>query len=86
MFHSGKLSAENCKKIWQLFKKTSGPCLAPYPASAIFQVQSILIPPQISSPTRLWNDLVVLENNTNIREWNDPCVMENNKNIFYYFF
>jgi len=37
-FLSGKLSAENCKKIWQLFKKTSGPCLAPYPASAIFEV------------------------------------------------
>lgn len=37
-FHSGKLSAENCKKIWQLFKKTTGPCLAPYPASAMFQV------------------------------------------------
>ncbi len=37
-FHSGKLSAENCKKIWQLFKKTSGPCLEPYPVSAIFEV------------------------------------------------
>ncbi len=31
-FLSGKLSTENCKKIWGLFKKTNGPCLEPYPA------------------------------------------------------
>jgi hypothetical protein len=37
-FLSGNVSAENGKKIWQLFKKTTGPCLAPYPALAIFQV------------------------------------------------
>ncbi len=47
-FHSGKLSAENCKKIWQLFKKTSGPCLAPYPASAIFLISNISTLHQIS--------------------------------------
>ncbi len=47
-FLSGKLSAENCKKIWQLFKKTSGPCLAPYPASAIFLISNISTLHQIS--------------------------------------
>ena len=31
-FLSGKVSPENCKKIWALLKKTTGPFPAPYPA------------------------------------------------------
>ena len=31
-FLSGKVSPTNCKKIWDLLKKTDGPFLAPYPA------------------------------------------------------
>jgi len=31
-FLSGKVSPTNCKKIWELLKKTNGPFLAPYPA------------------------------------------------------
>jgi hypothetical protein len=31
-FLSGKLSPANCKKIWELLKKTTGPFPAPYPA------------------------------------------------------
>ncbi len=31
-FLSGKVSPENCKKIWDLLKKTTGPFPAPYPA------------------------------------------------------
>jgi hypothetical protein len=31
-FLSGKLSPANCKKIWDLLKKTTGPFPAPYPA------------------------------------------------------
>jgi len=32
-FLSGKVSPTNCKKIWELLKKTTGPFPAPYPAS-----------------------------------------------------
>ena len=35
-FLSGKISPENCNKIWTLLKKTNGPFLAPYPACQIF--------------------------------------------------
>jgi len=31
-FLSGKASPTNCKKIWELLKKTTGPFPAPYPA------------------------------------------------------
>jgi hypothetical protein len=31
-FLSGKLSSANCKRIWALLKKTTGPFPAPYPA------------------------------------------------------
>ena len=31
-FLSGKISPENCKKIWELLKKTIGPFPVPYPA------------------------------------------------------
>jgi hypothetical protein len=31
-FLSGKVSPTNCKKIWDLLKKTTGPFPAPYPA------------------------------------------------------
>jgi hypothetical protein len=31
-FLSGKVSPANCKKIWNLLKKTTGPSPAPYPA------------------------------------------------------
>jgi len=31
-FLSGKVSSANCKKIWELLKKTNGPFPAPYPA------------------------------------------------------
>ena len=31
-FLSGKVSPTNCKKIWELLKKTTGPFPAPYPA------------------------------------------------------
>jgi len=31
-FLSGKVSPTNCKKIWELLKKTTGPYPAPYPA------------------------------------------------------
>ena len=34
-FLSGKVSPENCKKIWALLKKTTGPFPAPYPAYPI---------------------------------------------------
>jgi len=36
-FLSGKVSPANCKKIWNLLKKTTGPSPAPYPVSAIFK-------------------------------------------------
>jgi len=36
-FLSGKVSPANCKKIWELLKKTNGPFPAQYPASAIFK-------------------------------------------------
>jgi hypothetical protein len=32
-FISGKVSPANCKKIWELLKKTTGPFPAPYPVS-----------------------------------------------------
>jgi hypothetical protein len=34
-FLSGKVSPTNCKKIWELLKKTTGPFPAPYPAYQI---------------------------------------------------
>jgi len=37
-FLSGKISPENCKKIWELLKKTIGPYPAPYPACRISAV------------------------------------------------
>ena len=37
-FLSGKVSPENCKKIWELLKKTDGPSPGPYPASVTFPV------------------------------------------------
>jgi len=37
-FLSGKISPENCKKIWTLLKKTTGPFPAPYPACQISAV------------------------------------------------
>ena len=37
-FLSGKISPENCKKIWTLLKKTTGVFLAPYPACLISAV------------------------------------------------
>ena len=37
-FLSGKISPENCKKIWTLLKKTNGVFPAPYPACLIFAV------------------------------------------------
>jgi hypothetical protein len=46
-FLSGKVSPANCKKIWELLKKTTGPFPAPYPVSAIFKKLSISIPPLI---------------------------------------
>ena len=37
-FLSGKIPPENCKKIWILLKKTTGPFPAPYPACQISAV------------------------------------------------
>ena len=34
-FLSGKVSPENCKKIWELLKKTNGPSPEPYPVSPV---------------------------------------------------
>jgi len=36
-FLTGKMSPANCKKIWELLKKTNGPFPVPYPVSAIFK-------------------------------------------------
>ena len=46
-FLSGKISPENCKKIWTLLKKTTGPFPAPYPACQISAVLKIWTPHQI---------------------------------------
>ena len=34
-FLSGKVSPKNCKKIWELLKKTNGPSPEPYPVSPV---------------------------------------------------